>query len=704
MRITKGVVAATAIFSGLFLLPFSSTTAQTGESRVKAAVEELDNWVGEGEQGVAWRRFLKSDQLLEQLGKGTQADRKKIRGILEKYSGDEKGLELQRFVAVRKALEAWLSELPLMRLEDLPQAAREAQSEFKPIMEEEVKLAEKDLTNKIDGLDHFLALGSERNANKWKDYLRWAEMEEQLQGEDGPDWKVLQSVALKYYENVEGLEHPKFMAVRVALRKYADAVLFSSNPKAQQYYEQYLNELPGLLESHAKGPNTEDAVVIGKRLGWLERFGQAEDLVAAVRQHYSHPNLFVQISEEMMQTGFNTDIDERLTVREVIMGTSIRGDAHMKGRVTLELVPDLEKAAVDIVLSGTTTSSNVGHNGPVTIYSTSSTTVDAKKRMLVDATGISTERARADCRVRSRVTNIGGSAIAQSVAWKRVGQQKGQAEAIASQRADRRAENKMDQEVSELLKRANELFTDGFRNPLIRRDGFPQILQFTTTEDDLHVTALESGPDQLAAPDGPPTLTTNLDVGIRLHESLVANMSQAALGGVTLTDERLVELVERLTGAVPDELAITEEDDPWSITFVSERPLEARFDEQSFTIFIRGKRFTRGETEVKKSIQISSTYKVAKTPEGAKLTRQGDVTVEFSGSKRLSASQVAMKTFVKKRFEALFKQEIVSDGIELPGRWQQAGKMTLQQLHCDDGWLALGWHQPPRGTRTAKKD
>jgi hypothetical protein len=700
MRVANGVVTASVFFSALFLLPLNVIVAQTAESKVKAALEELDSWVGEGEQGGAWRRFLKSDQLLEELGKGDQAERKTVCEIRDAYSG----LELRRFVAVREALEAWLRELPLVKLERLPQTAREAQSDFKPATDDDVKRLEKNLADAIGKLDRFLTSGSERNAKKWKDYLRWTDMEEQLKREDGPDWKSLHAVALKYYDNKVGLEHPKFMAVRTALRDYADAVLFSSNPKAQQYYEQYLEEMARLLESQAESPTPENAIVIGKRLGWLERFGQAEGLVAAVRQHYSRPNLLVQLSEDMMKTGFDTDVDERLQVQEVILGTSIRGDAQMKGRVTLDLVPDSEKASFDIVLSGTTTSENVGHNGPVTIYSSSVTSVDARKRVLVDATGIANEPARADCRVRSKPHKISGSAFAQSVAWSRVGQQKARAEAIASQRAERRAEKKVDQEVGELLELPNDLFIDNFRNPLLRRDAFPQVLKFSTTEDTFSITALASGSDQLAAPSEPPAFTTNHDVGIRLHQSFIANLSQAVLGGVTLTDERLVEVVERLTGSVPDDLVITDEDDPWSITFASERPLEARFDDQSATVFIRGKRFTRGDTELKKSIQISATYKIAKTPKGAKLERQEDVTVEFLGGKRLSASHVAMKTFMKKRFEAVFKREIVSDGIELPGRWQQAGKMRLQQLHCDDGWLALGWHQPPRGVRTAKKD
>ena len=206
-----------------------------------------------------------------------------------------------------------------------------------------------------------------------------------------------------------------------------------------------------------------------------------------------------------------------------------------------------------------------------------------------------------------------------------------------------------------------------------------------------------------AAPSEPPELAANHDLAVRLHESFAANLSQAALGGVTLTDEKLVELVEQMTGSVPEEMVITEEDDPWSITFDTERPIDTTFDDQNITIAIRGKKFTRGSQELKNRLKISATYKFERTAEGSKLTRLGDVQIEFT-TKRLSASQVAMKTFMKKRFEDMFKAEIVSEGIELPGQFQQAGKLALQQLHCDNGWIVLGWQQPPLGTRTAKKD
>ena len=101
---------------------------------------------------------------------------------------------------------------------------------------------------------------------------------------------------------------------------------------------------------------------------------------------------------------------------------------------------------------------------------------------------------------------------------------------------------------------------------------------------------------------------------------------------------------------------------------------------------------------------ISAKYKMEKGESGIKMTRLGEVEVDFAKSSGTqSVQQVTMRTFMKKKFEKLFKPEIVSDGLALPGNFQSAGKFRLRQLQCDEGWLALGWQQPPRPDRTASR-
>lgn len=110
---------------------------------------------------------------------------------------------------------------------------------------------------------------------------------------------------------------------------------------------------------------------------------------------------------------------------------------------------------------------------------------------------------------------------------------------------------------------------------------------------------------------------------------------------------------------------------------------------------VRGRRFTRGDQVVRAEIEISANYKLEKTGMGSKLTREGDVSVEYVNRRQLSVREVAMKTFLRKKFDALFKPEISSEGLELPERFRSIGKLALRQLSADQGWLALGWEQVP---------
>jgi hypothetical protein len=178
-----------------------------------------------------------------------------------------------------------------------------------------------------------------------------------------------------------------------------------------------------------------------------------------------------------------------------------------------------------------------------------------------------------------------------------------------------------------------------------------------------------------------------------MHETMVLNFGETLLGGETLTDERLVELLTESEVEVPEELQVTPDKDPWSITFASVQPVSARFENNRMKLAIHGRRFTRGEQVVRADIEISADYVLERQGNGSKLTRQGDVMVEYLDRERLSVGQVAMKTFLRKKFDALFKAEFKSDGLQLPDRLKAVGPLKLRELSADKGWLVLAWEQ-----------
>ncbi len=428
---------------------------------------------------------------------------------------------------------------------------------------------------------------------------------------------------------------------------------------------------------------------------------------ARVRREYSHPNLFVQASASLVGAGIEQDVDDIGPVRDYILGTSISGTGHTRGRVTVELVPSEDNAMLDIMLTGRTATRTTGTNGPATIFTNGNVAIAGRKRVIIDETGFKTYRATGAADARTTITGIGGGRLVQHIASRKAAQQKGQAERIASDHAAIRIRERLEDQSSGQLGKAHQEFVNKFRKPLLRRREFPELLKFRTTEDSLFVTGMKANRMQLGAPDSPPAVDGQYDLLVRVHETMINNMATALLAGVTLHEEEVQQKVIDLRGELPDKLKSEENQDPWSITFASVRPVTIRFADDGFSVTIRGQRYTSGDRNFR-AMNVTATYKAQLEGNGAKLVRQGDLEILppnfVPGKSRLSTQQVSLKTLLEKRFGKLFEPEIVSEGLELPGNWKNAGRLDLKVLNSNAGWLALAWTESGEPVKEEKLD
>ncbi len=691
---------------GLFTLLLGQQSALGGpaEQALQASLDVQQRWLGSGAVGNGWDNALMTPQLQEQLARGQAADRRAVAEILAKYQSNTPGLERKQFVATRRALEAWLNSLPAYSAEEFPKAIEDAKANYNVPRPEYLSSAKARLQQAVARLDAFLARGGRERQAGWQKYLDLEQLQAELARAETPDPRALQAIEARFFQNEVGLELPPFLNTRLALRDYTNSVLAVSDKDPQAAYASQLDQLAKLLAGYPEAQRDVDAIAIGQSLGYLSSVGQADPLVKAVRQQYSQPNLFVTASQRLAGAGVNRAVNDVSPIRENILGTDIRGTAHTVGNVSLRTVPSAQRAILELVMTGYATSRNVGRNGPATIYTNGYTSLSASKRLFFDANGLQQSPAVGVANTDTQITGISAKhRIVERIATKRAGQQVGQAEVIASQRAERRLERRVDEQAAVDLARANTEYQNRFRQPLLRKDEFPPVLNFATTADSVRVTALHAGRYRLGAPSAPPKLTDRHDLAVRVHESLVGNAGETGLGGRTLTDERLAEILKEATGEVPEELQITEDKDPWSITFSEDRPFAVIFDNQTATIAIHGRRFTRGEREIRKDMVISAKYRLEQQGNGSKLTREGDVMADYVGNAgSLSVSDVAFKTFMRKKFSALFKPEMESQGLKLPGRWASVGPLSLRRMESDNGWLTLSWDQPdPRALTTA---
>jgi hypothetical protein len=645
----------------------------------------VESWLGTGPNSEAWAAYLDLAALGAELEKGDQADRAAIASVREKLNSGAAGLEFEPFAKLREAVGQWADELEVLQAPDLSAAALGAEANFRPIAAADVAASKAALQSAAARLDRYLA--GENGAN-WKKFLQWQDLQEQLKSET-PNVEALGGVYQKFTADQVGLELPVFANVAGNLARYVNDLSGHAEGLRGRLAEQ-LKELADALGRYAQDPSNDHAIAVGSRLGWLEDMRQAAALVRAVRNRYSQANLHVAASARLVGAGIEQQLDEITPVRDNILGTDLYGNGHTIGKVTVELVPNDEQAMFDTMLAGTVQSRTTGYNGPATIYTNGATAIAGRKRIVFEDTGFASYPATAAANTNSRVTGIGGGGLVQRVAWKRVGEQKSQAERIAADHAADRVRARMDKQVGEQLSRAHADYLQKVRNPLVRRREFPA-LRFRTTKELLLATAVAANRNQLAAPAPPPEVTVENDLAVQIHESMINNLAAALLSGRTLTEEELQQRVIDLRGELPDSLKSDEDRDPWSITFARSQPVTVKFDDGQIEITIRGQRYTSGDRDFR-AMNVTAQYKYEIDGPGIKLTRQGELNIVPPGEpRRLSGKEITLRTLLEKRFGKLFEPEVKYEGLILPGKWRAAGILDIKQLQTGSGWMVLAW-------------
>ncbi|HEX5103990.1 MAG TPA: hypothetical protein VFV87_09285, partial [Pirellulaceae bacterium] len=475
----KGLAVVT--FLSLMLLGAASARAEEPQAKVEAALNELHQWVGEGATGEGWRKFLKSDALAAELAKGAEADPKVVGEVLAQYQSGKPGLEMSRFAAVREALAAWEAELLKPTAAELPKLVRDAAGSYQPVKPEAVTQAKAELTAAVSDLDRYLSRDPKGVAG-WKKFLRWDELTPIVQAQEPPPTEAVAAAVDRFRANQKGLELPQFTRVRIALENYAAAAVAAANGGLQEQFAQRLEALAKQLETYSQDPAAGDeAIAIGRTLGWLERNHQSPELVTAVRMVYSQPNLYAYASKRLAAVGIEEEIDENQPVRDNILGTSIYGTARMKGHTKLELLDSPSAALFNVLLTGQASSNNVGYNSGVSIYTTGLTQISGIKQLKMDVNGMTAGAAAASCQTATSINNIGARGrMVERIAWNRATGAQGQAQAIASNHAEARVANQMNERSAKLVAEQNDRYFNKFKNPLVRRGHFPRDLNFSS--------------------------------------------------------------------------------------------------------------------------------------------------------------------------------------------------------------------------------
>jgi hypothetical protein len=572
---------------------------------------------------------------------------------------------------------------------------------FRPVSADRLAAAAARLREALGPLDRLLTRSP--SGADWRAYLDWPALTAQAAARSAADPATLRRLQKLLDAEENGLEMPEFAAVRRAVIAYAEAADAATDPGAQAVYAQRLEKLAAAVAAGAATGTPEPLDPVGPLLARLEESGQAPATVARVRSAVNRPNLFLDVDESLLATAVNRPVDETAPINDVVLGTRIRGSGRTTGLVLLDFVPALERAVVDLHLDATNHSDTRGSQGPVTVHTLGTTKIDARKRILIDDQRVMALPVEAHADTDARTAGIGvskrfGKRLIRKIATRKIAEMRPQAEAVSAAKASARARQQFEEQTASAIAQASRDYQARFRQPLIERGWYPELLHMSTTDSRLSVTARKAISDQIGAFSAPPAVDSDAVLAARVHETLVNNAAEITLGGRTITQQFVEDQIKKNNGTLPEALGNDPDQQPWSITFAKRRPVELDAGDDRVKVTVRGSRFTSGEREFS-AMDIWAAYRIEPAPGGVRLVRDGDVQIYPpgfvpGGGEKLTVQETSLRRILQKRFNKVFKEVVDVEPLRLPGDLERAGPLPMEQLVArKDGWVALGWRR-----------
>ncbi|WP_145057801.1 hypothetical protein [Adhaeretor mobilis] len=728
----------------------SAEATSAAAMRVETKLDELEEWIAGGEENskklLHWQGYLKLDDLREELD-AEEPDPAVVMRILRQFRTEAKGLHMGPFRAVHNALNVWSQQLKTPKGSDLADYARAARGDHTPITQDELISERAKLRSSVQALEQ--SLNVTPYAGTWKEFLQWELLEPQLSDESKVTRESLTDLEIvlrRFRMNKPGLEIDAFRNVADRLEAFIPTVTWATTAKvrdASAAYDGLLKSLEEQLDRHGRQPTGETQWKVSRVYELAKQLGDSPQLVSAMHSRLSQPNLFVRVSEGMINRTAQRPVTNQQPVVDCILGTSIRGTACTQGRVTFHTQPADDQIVIQTLFTGQTASNTIGYNKPVNIYSTGTTSFNSLKQLVFtdDAFYVGAASAKAVTRTRiNRISKTGGQfgrKLVEKIAWKKAGESKGQAERIAASHAETKVATGFDEQVFPAMVNGRKRYLEKVITPLMRRALKPEYLRMHSTSHGIGIDTLIARSTQLGASVPAPPLMPGHDLSFQVHESAVNNYLPLALAGVTISQDE-TDLAPKVTGDAPpwlnrisevrksakdvtDEVVDTlepvladpnadsdpQEGDegehafqPWSITLNNDFPASASFGDGNLAIRMRASLLASGEREFK-NWDFIVTYKFVKNDNGILLRRVGKIEVLPTGfdpewDKKMSTTKSGFRNTLAKNMNdradrgESFPKEIPIPPITIP----DLGTLTLRQIDSEAGWLTLGWGLP----------
>jgi hypothetical protein len=331
-----------------------------------------------------------------------------------------------------------------------------------------------------------------------------------------------------------------------------------------------------------------------------------------------------------------------------------------------------------------------GYNRSVVLNTSSQAGINAAESIALTESGLVTlGDTFADADLRTRINSIEHRlAIVRKIAAKEAAKRKPQADRVSLVRLENRVKRQFHEQLETQLSEANVRLQDAAKTELARLGvERPRRTSWSTPDCMALIWNVQNG-TQLAAP-GPCSLPLSTQgITLQVHQSLVGNLLDPVLAGRVIRSEDMDGYIAQF-GEAAKRIPRKEDDGSWSITLQGFQPVEILLDDSLVKFRVRISRLDREDKSLD-AATVDAAYRVEVADGRIQLHREGDVNIAFSESQQKGVLAVALRTFLKGKFDQLFRPQL----LEEPLNWaeklpDQVKDLRLADLTIDDGWMQV---------------
>lgn len=569
-----------------------------------------------------------------------------------------------------------------------------------------------ELLNVVSRLQRALRSFDEAGRAAWESYFHTSSIEACLDRAPQVQLAVMEMVRESLTNDVEGLEADEVVALRTAVKNYAAALKRNDG----DLHARYLQNLKALrtdlgLLSATEQPAHDERIAAERRvsltLASLEEAGQAPELIAEIRRYWAYPNAVIRVDTGFVSKYVERNINETSMQRANVLGTQTRGPSQTFGKLELVSLENPNQMQVQLRMAGNTRSgSNVGTNGPAVIYSSSTSNFDAHKSLYFDAhKGLTSTPAdtRVNASIGIKKIDIDTPALTgflkpviTRAAWNKAKEQQGAAEREVARLIGRRIEQRLDDEMVDPLKKAQDYYRQYVIERPLRIDEVPMVGSRSTT-DHIELLVKQGRNWQFAAAGPPPEFDSATSIGLAIHHSVFNNGSARVVwGGAVVTDEDVEHYSHFATMHVPPALRVFSNSTPWTVTLDLDHPTTMIFEDGAIDLTIRTVAWKIGDVRFERKIDLRVKYGIENTRLGMTFTRKGDYRIiAVDGKPWTTEEQKTLIPHIEEKCAAFMQEQGRFNSLILPkgDGFGPFGTIDLKQLECRDGWIVIGYQQ-----------